>query len=105
MNEQTFDSIDEILEQIDAEVDDAADTIVENLVNFSKSIKNITDDAYKASDLNALHKLVDDAVNNAKSVAHNIKQIKSKANAIELTASVKRNPLNTNDEEENERDD
>jgi hypothetical protein len=103
-NTTVYETLDEVIEQIDAELIDATRDVEATLIDFSKFIAVLIDDAYAAKDIAKLKTLISNAKSKAYELKIAVKDIKTKCSAMELAASIKRNPLNTDNEEDNETD-
>jgi 5'-deoxynucleotidase YfbR-like HD superfamily hydrolase len=101
-NNPTYETLDEVIEQIDAELVDQTRDVESTLIDFSKFIAVLTDDAYAAKDIAKLRTLISNAKNKAYELKVAVKDIKTKCAAMELAASIKRSPLNTDKGDEDE---
>lgn len=101
MSEELFENLDEVIEQVDAEIVDNVSSVISNLTLFEKTIRALYEnDEYKPSQLDRLMRINADALNIAKDLKLKINDFKTKAKHLELEASIKRNPTNTDPDEE-----
>jgi hypothetical protein len=76
-------------------------SVISNLTLFEKTIHALYEnDEYKPSQLDRLMRINVDALNIAKDLKLRINDLKAKAKTLELEASIKRNPTNTDPEDE-----
>jgi hypothetical protein len=95
-NEETlFDSLAECIEFVKEETIPEVSSIKDALLNFSASVRNITDSIYKSSELHKLANMSDVIADDAKKMAAAITKMLKYADNVELTASIKANPMNT----------